>query len=291
MTERLLADPPLPGAAVELGEGIVRLTAPNPSIMTGPGTNTYLVGGECLVAIDPGPALDRHLDAVAEEAARRGALRAIVVTHHHDDHAEGANGLRARTGAPVLSERRMGRLEPDRLIGEGAVVDDGDLVLTALHTPGHASDHLCFALDTGTRVLFSGDHVMGGSTVVIAPPDGDMAAYLASLERLLHLRPAFDAIAPGHGGVLGEPTAVLAEYIAHRLAREEAVRAALVRRGRASVEELVSDVYLDVEPHLHGIARYSLWAHLQKLSSDGKARSADPLDIDAPWETVPADGM
>jgi glyoxylase-like metal-dependent hydrolase (beta-lactamase superfamily II) len=279
--------PPVPGVLVEIVPRVMRITAPNPSIMTGPGTNTYLVGERALVAVDPGPDDDVHLDAVAAAAETYGRITAVVVTHHHSDHAPGAAGLAARTGAVVLGYERRPEYSPDRLLAEGDVVDLGDLPLRALHTPGHAADHLCFLIDEPAPMLFSGDHVMGGSTVVIAPPDGDMAAYLASLRRLLDERPALELIAPGHGPVMPDPTGVLSGYIDHRLAREAAVAAALARRGTADVDQIVADVYTDVPELLHPIARYSVWAHLLKLRDEGRAASNQPGTVESTW-TAPA---
>ena len=157
--------------------------------------------------------------------------------------------------------------------------------LRALHTPGHASNHLCWLL-VEERMLFSGDHVMQGPTVVIAPPDGDMAQYLASLRRLLVLDPPIRVIAPGHGSLIREPAATVQGIIDHRRIREKAVVDALTRAGRATVDELVSTVYADVDEERFPIARKSLWAHLRKLGDEGAARSDDPADVDAPWEPV-----
>ena len=286
MIEPHAFDVPVPGELVEVAPRLVRLTAPNPSVMTGPGTNTYLVGERELVAVDPGPEDDAHLDAVAAAAEHLGHLQAIVVTHTHPDHAPGARGLAERTGAVVLGYDERAGFFPDRRITEGDVVDLGDLPLRALHTPGHASDHLCYLVEDGGRLLLSGDHVMGGSTVVIAPPDGDMAAYLASLERLRAERPAIDAIVPGHGPVMGEADAVLMGYLDHRLARERAVLAALEARREATIEELVEDVYTDVPEALHPIARFSVWAHLRKLRDDGRASSEEPDSVSGGWASV-----
>lgn len=280
---------PVPGEIVEVVPRVLRITAPNPSVMTGPGTNTYLVGERDLVAIDPGPVDDAHLDAVAEAAASFGRLRAVIVTHHHSDHAPGARGLAERSGAVVLAFEEREGISPDRTIGEGDVVDLGDLAIRAIHTPGHASDHLCYVIEEPARLLFSGDHVMGGSTVVIAPPDGDMAAYLASLDRLLGENPGFEAIVPGHGPVMSDPIGVISGYRAHRLAREAAVLSALERRQRADIEQLVADVYTDVPELLHPIARYSVWAHLLKLRGEGLAASNQPEAVEGTWSLPPSD--
>jgi glyoxylase-like metal-dependent hydrolase (beta-lactamase superfamily II) len=285
LTEQALTVP-VAGELVELAPRICRLTAPNPSVMTGPGTNTYLVGEQELVVIDPGPADDAHLDAIAAAAESYGHIRAIVVTHHHSDHAPGAKGLSERCGAPVLGWGDVGGFVADRHISDGSVVSEGDLALRAVHTPGHASDHLCFFVEEPAKLLFSGDHVMGGSTVVIAPPDGDMAQYLDSLDRLLGERPAPLAIAPGHGPVMSDPIAVISEYRAHRLAREAAVLGALTGRGEATVEQIVAEVYLDVPRELHPIARYSVWAHLLKLEQDGLCCGTDSDRIEGLWRSA-----
>lgn len=277
-------DLPRPGELVEVAEGVRRLTAPNPSLMTGPGTNSYLIGERRLVAIDPGPRDEGHLQALAEAAG--GRLAAVVVTHTHPDHAPGARRLSQLTGAVVLGHSAGEDFVPDRRLEEGDLVELGDFPLSVLHTPGHASDHLCYLSERSGRLLFSGDHVMGGSTVVIAPPDGDMAAYLASLERLLELSPALGAIAPGHGPGLSDPSAVLRDYIAHRLARESAILAALSGRHQATIEELVHDVYTDVPAVFHPIARYSVWAHLLKLADEGSASTPDRSDPAAPWQAT-----
>ncbi|MHB1988515.1 MAG: MBL fold metallo-hydrolase [Acidimicrobiales bacterium] len=280
---------PVPGELVTVLGTVRRLTAPNPSLMTGPGTNTYLVGDRDIVAIDPGPADDGHLDAIAEAVEDYGRLRAVIVTHSHSDHAPGARGLAERTGAVVLGFEERADFVPDRRIAEGDTVELGDVTLRAVHTPGHASDHLCYLIDEPSRLLFSGDHVMGGSTVVIAPPDGNMTDYLASLDRLIGARPRISAIAPGHGPVMNDPLGVLTGYRAHRLAREGAVAAALEKRADATIEQIVADVYTDVASVLHGVARYSVWAHLRKLMSEGRAWSAQPDTIEGAWSSARPD--
>lgn len=293
MAEKSIApvlDAPLPGTPIEVLPGVVRLTASNPSLMTGPGTNTYLVGRDSVVVIDPGPNDNTHLEAV--EAAAHGRLCAIVVTHTHPDHAPGAAVLSDRTGVPVLGFDHRDGFEPDEVIGEGSEVEAGDVRLTALHTPGHASNHLCYlaalpaAHGPATRVLFSGDHVMGGSTVVIAPPDGDMAAYVDSLRRLAALAPPISVIAPGHGPMVPEPGDVLDSYIRHRRARENAIVASLAARGRAGIPDIVSDVYTEVPEPLHPIARFSVWAHLRQLVDEGRAGCDDVDDISAIWTAI-----
>ncbi len=218
--------------------------------------------------------------ALAELGA--GRIRWIVVTHTHPDHAPGAAGLAARTGAEVLGFDARDDFVPTRDVGDGFEMVGPGFTLRALHTPGHASNHLCWLL-VGKQMLFSGDHVMEGSTVVIAPPDGDMAVYLHSVERLLALDPAVATIAPGHGSLILEPAAALRGIVEHRLARERSVALALARAGRATVDELLPTVYADVRDELLPVARKSLWAHLRKLESDGEARADDRADIDASW--------
>lgn len=274
---------PEPGRLTLVAPGVIRVTAPNPGIMTGPGTNTYLVGEDELVVVDPGPDDAGHLDLLAETGA--GRIRTIAVTHTHVDHAPGAGGLAARTGAEVVGFDARDGFEPDRHVGDGFALRVDDRTVRAVHTPGHASNHLCWLLE-GDGLVFSGDHVMQGSTVVIAPPDGDMAAYLASLRRLRDLEPPLRAIAPGHGSMLHDPAGVLDGIVAHRLGREAVVGNALVAAGTATVDDLVPVAYADVDEALHPIARYSLWAHLRKLGQEGRAAAVDPDDIDAPWSAT-----
>jgi glyoxylase-like metal-dependent hydrolase (beta-lactamase superfamily II) len=274
---------PEPGRPVGLSALVVRVTAPNPGMMTGPGTNSYLVGADELVVVDPGPDDGAHLDALAEVGARR--IRWIVVTHTHPDHAPGAAGLAARTGAEVLGYGERDGFVPSRAVGDGFELHGDGFTLRAVHTPGHASNHLCWLL-VQDRMLFSGDHVMQGSTVVIAPPDGDMARYLASLRRVLDLDPPLATIAPGHGALIVDPTAALVEIIEHRHARERMVADALGAVGRATVDELVPRVYADVRDELLPVARQSLWAHLRMLGAAGAVRGDDPADIDAAWTAV-----
>lgn len=270
--------------------GVVRITAANPGVMTGPGTNTYLLGTDELAVIDPGPDDAAHLDAVA--AAGAGRIRWILVTHTHPDHAPGAAGLTQRTGAERLGFASRDGFDADRTIGHGFELRRPGLWVRAVHTPGHASNHLCYLArlpGTGgsgvrTIMLFTGDHVMDGSTVVISPPDGDMALYLASLAALGRLEPAVDVIAPGHGRLIEDPGATVAATIAHRLEREERVAVALAAAGSATVDELIPVVYQDVDNDRHPIARRSLWAHLRKLTDDGRARCSDRESAEATWE-------
>jgi glyoxylase-like metal-dependent hydrolase (beta-lactamase superfamily II) len=286
MNRALVLEPggvPDPGRPVALSALVVRATAPNPGMMTGPGTNTYLVGTTKLAVVDPGPDDAGHLDALATLGA--GRIRWIVVTHTHPDHAPGAAGLAARTGAEVLGFCARDDFVPTREVGEGYDLRGPGFVLRALHTPGHASNHLCWLLvDEG--MLFSGDHVMSGSTVVIAPPDGDMVQYLANVRRLVDLEPPVVTIAPGHGALITDPVAALEDIIDHRLTREKAVTRALAGAGRATVDELLPAVYADVRDELLPVARQSLWAHLRKLDDEGRARSDDRTDIEARWAST-----
>jgi glyoxylase-like metal-dependent hydrolase (beta-lactamase superfamily II) len=272
----------IPGEVVTLTPTVRRVLAPNPSVMTGPGTNTYLVGTDEVAVIDPGPDdHEEHLDRVAEAGA--GRIRWILVTHTHSDHSPGAAGLKARTGAQVLGFDERDGFVPDDTIGDGSVVEGTGFRLRALHTPGHASNHLCYHLE-GERLLFSGDHIMSGSTVVIAPPDGDMAAYFQALRRLKEFDLA--GVAPGHGDWIDDAAAKVDEYLTHRAAREAAILEALRHKRTARIEELVEAVYIDVPEALHPIARWSVWAHLRKLAGEEQAVSADPDDIDASWKAV-----
>jgi glyoxylase-like metal-dependent hydrolase (beta-lactamase superfamily II) len=200
-----------------------------------------------------------------------------LTTHTHVDHSPAAALLKAATGAQVMGMPRPAEgnqdhsYAPDRVLADGERLLLDGFSLRAIHTPGHASNHLCYLLEE-TKMLFTGDHVMQGSTVVINPPDGDMRVYLASLEQLLGLDAAI--FAPGHGYLIGAPHREVRRLIAHRLAREAKIAAALQRRGASTLEELVADAYDEVSPRLHPVAMRSLAAHLDKLVAEGRARRA-----------------
>jgi glyoxylase-like metal-dependent hydrolase (beta-lactamase superfamily II) len=276
--------PLVPEVASALSPLVRRIVCNNPGMMTGPGTNTYLVGVDEIVVVDPGPADPVHLDAIA--GCGGDAIRWIVCTHTHPDHSPGAAGLAERTGAEVLAFGPKDGLEPNRFLADGDGIEATEFRLAAIHTPGHASNHLCFLLEE-ERLLFSGDHIMEGSTVVISPPDGDMAAYLASLERLRTLRPPLRAIAPGHGHLITDPAAKITEYVDHRLAREAQVLNELRGHGEgADTASLVAAIYTDVPDVLHPVARFSVWAHLRKLAGEGVVSAADVDDPNSVWSAA-----
>lgn len=276
----------LPGVPVRLSRRVIRITAPNPGMMTGPGTNTYLVstGHEDearnqWAVIDPGPDDPVHVAAVLSAAP--GPIRWIFVTHTHADHSPAANAIRAATGAPVFGRRPEHFQFQDENFAPDFELEDGQRFelgagssLRVIHTPGHASNHLCFVLEE-ERTLFSGDHVMQGSTVVIAPPDGDMRAYLASLRRLIRNEAAeLEWIAPGHGFLMAHPGRVIRALVDHRLMREAKVLATLREHGDMTLAALLARVYDDVAPRLHDVARRSLLAHLAKLEKDTRVGHA-----------------
>jgi glyoxylase-like metal-dependent hydrolase (beta-lactamase superfamily II) len=280
---------PVPGEPVELAPGLVRLTAPNPGLMTGPGTNTYLLGSGELALIDPGPADENHLAALLAAVEARGTLRTILVTHTHLDHAPGAAALAQATGAQVVGFGPAENFAPDLCVGGGWTLTlpggagpGADLTLEAVHTPGHASDHLCWLLQE-SRTLLTGDHLMHGSTVVIRPPDGDLATYLASLALVRDFDPPIDRLAPGHGRVMERVTEVVDALVAHRLGRHARVADALGVLGEGTVEELLPQVYADVTEAQLPVARFSLWAHLRYL---GEQARAEPLNAEPGGDTV-----
>ena len=276
--------PPKPlvtGVASALSPMVRRILAPNPGVMTGPGTNTYLVGIDEVVVVDPGPDDDGHLEAILGCGGDR--IRWIVCTHTHPDHHPLTARLAASTGAEVLAYDSRDGLTVDVELREGDLIEATEFRLRAVHTPGHASNHLCYLVEE-ERLLFSGDHVMQGSTVVIAPPDGDMAAYLASLERLRAMRPPLRAIAPGHGHLIEDPAGALSELIAHRLDRERQVLETLDDLGgTATPAELVARIYVDLVEELVPRARQTVHAHLRKLRDDRKVTAADPDDEGSAW--------
>ncbi|MDO9356771.1 MAG: MBL fold metallo-hydrolase [Solirubrobacteraceae bacterium] len=275
--------PLVAGEVATLSPLVRRILAPNPSVMTGQGTNTYLVGAVegdgPLAVIDPGPDDESHLDAIVEAGA--GRIKWILVTHTHHDHWPGAAPLAARTGAEVLAFQARDGLEIDRRLIDGGRVVGEDFTLRALHTSGHAANHLCFLLEQ-ERLLFTGDQVMHGSTVVLWPPDGDVRLYRASLERLLSHEPPLRALAPAHGHLFHSPAPVIHAIIDHRDGREARIVEALLALdgGPVTVDELLGGVYDDIEPGRLPIARGSLWAHLRKLVDDGRATTTGYDDLD-----------
>lgn len=265
-----------PGRLVELADGVRRLVAPNPGLMTGPGTNTYILGERERAVLDPGPAIDTHVAAILEATA--GALRWILVTHTHTDHSPAARLLAAQTGAELVGRPAPGgehqdpTFRPTHVPADGEVIAAPDFALEVVATPGHASNHLCYR-HPALKWLFTGDHIINGSTVVIDPPDGNMRDYLQSLRRLRDLE--LTAIAPGHGELIAEPYRALDALVEHRLAREEKVFAAVLEHPGRATADLVPPVYVDVEPALFRLAERSLLAHLEKLEAESRVVRRD----------------
>ena len=270
---------------------IRRIVARNPSPFTFRGTGTYVVGNGEVAVIDPGPDLPEHVAALL--AALSGEqVTHILITHTHRDHSPAARALQQATGAPTygfgphsggkrgdtgVEEGGDWDFVPDRTLGDGDWVGGNGWVLEAVHTPGHTSNHLCFALPA-EGVLFSGDHVMGWSTSVIAPPDGDMAAYMASLRKLL-ARP--DAVYwPTHGPAITEPHDHVRAFIAHRRERETGILECL-RAGVSQIDAIVERLYVGLQPSLRRAAARSVHAHLIDLVVRGLVESDGPPTIDA----------
>lgn len=256
----------------ELGPGIRRLVAPNPSMMTGPGTNTYLFGNKAVAVLDPGPVIASHAQTIRRIAD--APIRWILVTHTHPDHSPAAAGLAKVTGAELFGmpapdgQHQDATFRPDRVLQDGDQLATDEFVIEAVHTPGHASNHLCYHHATNNW-LFTGDHVIDGSTVVIDPPDGNMKHYLQSLQRVKDLQ--CKALAPGHGEIINDPDRAIDWIIDHRLEREDNVQAALAANPNLTTRELVPHVYQDVDRKLYGWAERSLLAHLLKLEEDENA--------------------
>jgi glyoxylase-like metal-dependent hydrolase (beta-lactamase superfamily II) len=245
------------------------ILAPNPSIMTGPGTNTIILGGgvEGALVIDPAIDDSAYLDAVVQAGAERGGIRRILITHGHPDHIGGAVALRNRLGVYIYAFSRQGVPLADEEITDGTIFPAGNDTLQTLHTPGHRFDHLSFLL-VKQRTLFAGDLISGITTNVIAPPEGDMLDYMDSLMRLQEVE--ISEIVPAHGPIITDAQAKIAEYIAHRMLREQQVIQALeVLPPSVTIPEMVPQIYVDVDPKLHLIAAWSVEAHLIKLEREG----------------------
>ncbi len=264
------------GTLLELAPGVNRLIAPNPGMMTGPGTNTYILGEKEVAVIDPGPAIDGHIDLICDLAP--GPIKWILVTHTHPDHSPAVAALAERTGAERLGrpapdgQHQDKTFEPDRVLANGEIFRTAEFRLEVIHTPGHASNHLCY-FDDEIDWLFTGDHIINGSTVVIDPPDGNMSDYLDSLERLMDK--VLAVIAPGHGDPIASPYEAIDWIIKHRLEREAKVIVALEENSNSTLPELVPHAYDDVHERLYEMAERSLLAHLLKLENDDRASQKD----------------
>jgi glyoxylase-like metal-dependent hydrolase (beta-lactamase superfamily II) len=270
-----------PGQTSQLSPLVRRIIAPNPGVMTGPGTNTYLVGNDEIAVVDPGPDEPSHIEAILREGA--GRIRWIVVTHTHEDHSPAATPLARVTGAQLRGVAAPDDFyqdlifKPDVALSDEPLLQTPEFSLRAVHTPGHACNHYCLLLEQ-EGMLFTGDHIMNGSTVVIIPPSGDMKDYLDSLEKLKSL--PLRSLAPGHGELMPEPVAVVDGIIRHRLTREAKVARVLAEAG-GTLDELVERAYDDVPRAMFPMAKYSLWAHLLKLARDGRA-----VERDARWDAT-----
>ncbi len=256
-----------------LSPRVGRVLGLNPGLMTGPGTNTYLVGERRPVLLDTGAGVPDYLPLLSGFLAteRLDDPMRVILTHRHRDHMGGVPDLRRlypRLPVSKLVVKDPSLPVPMEPLAEGAVIRGDGVTLHALHTPGHASDHLCYYLEE-ERALFTGDLILGGSTTVIPPDDGDLADYLASLRRLLELD--VRRIYPGHGPVLEPARPVIEEYIAHRLDRERQILAVL-GSGAETVAQIVAHVYREVAPALHPVAQLSVQSHLSKLEREGRAR-------------------
>lgn len=268
------------GRAVQVSARVRRIVAPNPGPMTAEGTNTYLLGQEEVAVVDPGPREPSHIEAILQAAGDK--IRWILVTHTHPDHSPAAQPLAQATGAEL-----MGNVIPDDGYQDTTFKSThefrheeqfrtSEFSVLALHTPGHVANHFCFLVEED-GLLLTGDHLMNGSTVVIIPPHGDMADYIASL-RVIRAQPIM-CLGPGHGDIMTEPLAVIDWIIAHRLEREEKVLRALSSTGGGTLEALLPVAYDDVNPGLFSMAKMSLWAHLLKLQKEGHA-----LEKDSRWQ-------
>jgi len=296
---------PSPGAPETLVPGLRRILAPNPSAMTYRGTNTYLLGETDLAVIDPGPRDAAHLEAILHAVSKGQRITHILVSHAHLDHSPLAQALARETGAPVLAygNAAAGRSAimsalaaagadrsgegvdhafiPDRTIADGERIDGAGWSLTALWTPGHFGNHLCF--QWGSHV-FSGDLVMGWASSLISPPDGDLSDFMASCRRLRALGPA--VLHPGHGAPVTEATARIDWLIAHRQSREAEVFTAL-SHGPASAPELAARIHTDTPPQLLPAATRNVLAHLIDLAGRNRVRCDDPLHENARFSAVP----
>lgn len=289
---------PQHGKAVDVFTGIQRITAPNESAFTFRGTNTYILGGDEVAVIDPGPAIDSHYELLLETLKGRRVSH-IFVTHTHMDHSPLAAPLKEETGAMIVAEgpHRDSRelhlgetnaldaaadrdFKPDLCLADGEVVEGKDWALETIHTPGHTKNHACFALQD-SNIMFSGDHVMGWATSIVAPPDGSMADYMASLAKITERTETI--YLPGHGGRLEKAPEFVRALKAHRKMRETAVLAR-IRAGDETIPKIVSVIYKDTDPKLHGAAGLSVFAHIEDLVLQGKVETDGPPALDGTFK-------
>ena len=254
---------------------ITKITAPNGGVFTGQGTNTYLIGQEDITLVDPGPNINEHIEALLKKGA--GKIKRILVTHTHTDHSPAALPISKELKIPMFgrlvdreSEWEDETFIPDTVLSHGDAIETNEYSLKTIHTPGHASNHLCFYLEKH-KCLLTGDHIMDGSTVVIAPPDGNMTEYINSLKLLEDYD--IDYFAPGHGNYMKDPSKTIQSIIRHRLSRESKVLRCIDKNNNSNLDELLPLVYDDVPEMLHPIARMSLLAHLIKLQDEQKIKS------------------
>ena len=285
---------------VEVAAGVRRLTANNPGPFTFQGTNSYVIGRDNLAVIDPGPEDDAHFDALLAAIGGRPVSH-IFVSHTHRDHSPLAARLREKTGAIICAEGphrparplRIGEINPldasadlefvpDMKLEDGSVLDGGDWAIRTILTPGHTANHAVFALE-GTGTLFSADHVMGWSTSIVAPPDGAMTDYMASLDRLLARHDK--VFLPGHGGPVVKPHKFIRGLKAHRKMRERSIVERL-KGGDRTIAEMVTQIYRDTDPRLHGAAALSVLAHLEDLVARGVVAADGDPSIDANYTLV-----
>lgn len=274
---------PAHGEAIEVAPGVQRITADNPSAFTFHGTNSYILGNDTVAVIDPGPVSENHFQALLRAIGGRPVSH-IFVSHTHADHSPLARQLKEATGAKVYAEGphrparplRIGEINPldasadtdfvpDVSLADGEVVEGDGWSLRAIYTPGHTANHLAFALE-GTGILFSADHVMAWATTIVAPPDGAMSDYMASLDKLMERDDRL--YLPGHGGPVRQPPAFLRGLKTHRKMRERAILERL-RSGDRTIPEMVAAIYRDTDPRLHNAAGLSVLAHLEDMVARG----------------------
>lgn len=291
---------PAHGRAVELAPHILRITAPNASPFTFHGTNSYVIGKDSVAVIDPGPEEPSHLETLLAAIGERPVSH-IFVSHTHRDHSPLAAALAERTGAPILAEGphraartlRVGEVNPldasadtdfrpDIILADDEMVEGDGWALRAIHTPGHTANHLAFALE-GSGILFSADHVMAWATSIVAPPDGSMSDYMASLDRLIERHDR--VLLPGHGGPVTKPVSFMRGLKAHRKMRERAILERIAR-GDRTIPEMVRAIYRDTDPRLHGAAGLSVLAHLEDLVARGRVTAEPDIALDAVYRPV-----